>query len=286
MNHQRSILPLAAKRRRLPALIAVAAATLALLGVTNAVAGPPGPKDPRPPPGATMKGGLRDMFGGGKADGKHGPDGKAGPDGERHGPGHGGPQGTAGAPGLGGPHHGGMPPGLQKKLDELKQKEAAGKLTDDEKKELARLNQFQQRRLTRDERRARLAALKQKETDGKLTPDEKAELEKVQKVHERYEDLAKKAKERADSRKQRSREAKRQALKESPKVRSDAATTAEYRKHAERLAKLERAKELATADQNTDAATKIDKLIAQETQRHQAWLAKQTAANAASQGAK
>jgi hypothetical protein len=277
MNHQRSIPMLAATRRRLKSLLGLAAAMLALASVTNAGAAPGGPKDPRPPPGAAVKGGLREMFGGGKADGKHGPGGM-------HGPG----QGTAGAPGFSGHNHGGMmPSGQQKKLEELTQKETAGTLTPEEKAELARLKQFQQRRQTREGRKARLTALKEKETSGKITPEEKAELEKMQQVQARHDELEKTAKAREENRKQRSREAKRQALKESPKVASDAATTAEYKKYAERLAKLERARDLANADQNTDAVAKIEKLVAQENQRHQTWLAKQTAAaNAASQGAK
>lgn len=278
MNHQRSILTLTTARGHFKVVLGLAAVAMALASVTSAAAAPGGPHDAKgPPPGAHKGAGIREQFGGGKP----GPDGKR-PEHE-HGPGH----GAAGTPGLNGPHHDAMPPGLQKKLEELKQKEAAGKLTDDEKKELARLNQFQERRQTREERKARLADLKQKEAAGKLTDDEKKELEKATQVQARQDELEKRDRERAETRKQRAREAKRQALKESPKVANDAATTAEYKKHAERLAKLERAKELATADQNTDAGAKIDKLIAQEKQRHQAWLAKQQAAtNAASQGAK
>ena len=281
MNQQRSIPAHQATGRRVKLLLSVAVATVALIGVGSATAGPKGP-----PPGAP-KAGLREMFGGGRPDGKHGPGDKPG-DGTRkhdheHGPGH----EVGGAPGVDGPPHGGMPPGLQKKVDELKQKEAAGTLTDDEKKELARLSQFHQRRQSREERQARLTELKQKETAGNLSDAEKQELDKVQQIQARHEEMDKRAKERAESRKQRSRDAKRQALKEAPKVATDGAATAEYKKHAERLAKLERAKELASADQNADAVTKIEGLITQETQRHQAWLAKQTAAaNATSQGAK
>jgi hypothetical protein len=277
MNHQRSILTLTAARNHFKVVLGLAAVAMALASVMSAAAAPGGPHDAKgPPPGAHKAGGIREQFGGGK----RGPDGKR-PDHE-HGPGH----GMAGAPGFNGPHHDAMPPGLQKKLEELKQKEAAGKLTDDEKKELARLTQFQEHRKSREERKARLAELKQKETDGKLTDDEKKELEKAKQIQARHDELDKRDRDRAETRRQRAREAKRQALKESPKVANDAATTAEYKKYAERLAKLERAKELATADQNTDAVSKIDKLIAQETQRHQAWLAKQRAAtNAASQGA-
>lgn len=180
-----------------------------------------------------------------------------------------------------------MPPGQQKKLEELTQKETAGTLTPEEKTELARLKQFQQRRQTREERKARLTELKAKETGGKITPEEKAELEKMQQIQARHDELEKTLKVREENRKQRSREAKREALRESPKVASDAATTAEYKKYAERLAKLERARDLATADQNTEAVAKIEKLVTQENQRHKAWLAKQAAAaNAAGQGVK
>ncbi len=76
-------------------------------------------------------------------------------------------------------------------------------------------------------------------------PDLLAELVKVRQIRASHDALAKRWAELAQSRKNRVRDAKRQALKEYPKLSEDDAATAKYRKHAERLAKLERGKELA-----------------------------------------
>ncbi|MGC4063324.1 MAG: hypothetical protein QM784_01455, partial [Polyangiaceae bacterium] len=152
------------------------------------------------------------------------------------------------------------------------------KLTDDEKKELEQLKQARphhDRGLHGAKRKARIEELKQK--GDKLTDDEKKELENAEKAQTRHEEVDKKLKEKAETRKNRSREAKRQALKETPNIGKDAAVTAEYKKHAERLAKLERAKELASADENTEVVQRIDALIAKENARHQDWMSKHPA---------
>jgi hypothetical protein len=161
----------------------------------------------------------------------------------------------------------------KKHMDELLQKERDKKLTDDEKKELEQLKQdrpHHDRGLHGAQRKARIEELKQK--GDKLTADEKTELENAEKAQVRHDEVDKKLKEKAESRKARSREAKRQALKDAPQVGKDAAVTAEYQKHAERLAKLERAKELASADENAEIAQKIDALIVKENARHQNFL--------------
>jgi len=125
-----------------------------------------------------------------------------------------------------------------------------------------------------EQRKARVTELQQKQASGKLTDEEKAELERAQKFLERHEAIEKRFAERSQDRKSRAREAKREALKEYPNLGKDAAAMAEYRKHAERLAKLERAKEIATADERSDAMAKIDELIEKEKNRHQAWVEK------------
>jgi hypothetical protein len=163
----------------------------------------------------------------------------------------------------------------KKHMDELLQKEKENKLTEDEKKELQQLKQDRPHHdhgLHGAKRKARIEELKQK--GDKLTDDEKKELEKAEKAQARHEEVDKKLKEKAETRKLRLRDAKRQALKDAPTVGKDAAVTAEYKKHAERLAKLERAKELASADENTDAVQRVDSLIAKENARHQSWMGK------------
>lgn len=266
MNHLR--LSFLHQTRRRSTLFGVLAAAIALAGVTDAFAEGKGPKDQK----------------GQHESGKPG-DGKA----KDHKPGmdHGKPdhRGPGGAPGMD-RRDGETREAGKKHFDELKQKEKDGKLTSDEKTELEKLKEHHDhgRHLGAVKRKARLEELKQK--GDTLTDDEKAELEKLKKVQSRHDDVDKKAAERAESRKVRSREAKRQALKDAPNVGKDAAATAEYKKHAERLAKLERAKELATADENKEVVQKVDALLAQETQRHQNWVMKnQSRVQSGSQGA-
>jgi hypothetical protein len=124
------------------------------------------------------------------------------------------------------------------------------------------------------QRRLRLAELKSKLDAGKLTHGEQSELEQLQKQQARHDALDASLKAKDATRPARAREAKRQALKENPNLGKDPAALAEYRKYAERMAKLDRAKELATADNNTAMVQKIDSLIAKEQQRHAAWVAK------------
>jgi hypothetical protein len=161
---------------------------------------------------------------------------------------------------------------MKQRLAQLQQKDAQGTLTADERQELAGLSQSSGRHQNGTQRRARLADLKQKESAGTLTADEKTELNKAQQIQARHDALEKGATAKAQTRQDRSRDSKRQALKEYPSLGQNADATAEYQKHAERLAMLERAKDLATADQRTDSMQKIDTLIAQENQRHQTWL--------------
>ena len=52
------------------------------------------------------------------------------------------------------------------------------------------------------------------------------------------------------------------------------AMTEEVKNHARRLARLERVKDLAEDAKDTDAAARVDKLIAKENARHEAWMTK------------
>jgi uncharacterized protein YnzC (UPF0291/DUF896 family) len=185
-------------------------------------------------------------------------------------PGDPGPGGAVGQPG--------QPPGKGpsaanfKRIGELRQKKAAGTLTDEEKAEYENIRQ----RLgpPRRHRQARLAELEKKKSDGKLTDEEKKELERIEQIRERHEALKQKHAERKQSRAKRRLAAKRKALTESPALRgSDQAALAEYGKHGQRMAMLERAREVAEAEGRDDLVTRIDKLIAKEQQRHQKWVA-------------
>jgi hypothetical protein len=261
MNHlRRSSLPVKdARERRSRTIFGLAILAGALAAVGSASAKPDVPHKPaigaHAPGGPAASGHHAGPLGGPHGLGKPGPgmhghgEGMAGMPGHFHG------HGFAGMPGFGPHHQGGFGPGGMRPSPE--------------------------------QRKARLAELKQKESTGKLTQEEKAELERMERVQAAHEALANRAKEMAENRKNRSRDAKRQALKEFPKLEQDAAATAEYKKHAERLAKLDRAKELASADQNNDTVQKIDALITQENQRHQTWLAnhQSTAPGAGATGA-
>jgi hypothetical protein len=263
-------------------VVGLAALAMALTSVTDssaeAKAGPRGPMGQPPPggpPGGRGRGGIRDQFGGPRPEGMK-------PDGADHDakhPGHEHGQGVAGGPGMDPRLRGPLFEARQKRVAELKQKEGQGKLTPQEKQELERLQHPV--RFTMEQRMARMTELEQKQAKGKLTAEEQTELDRGKQMRVRREAMEKRFAEMAQNRKNRARDAKRQALKEHPNLGKDANATAEYGKHAERLAKLERAKEVAAADQRTDVVTKIDALIAQENQRHQAWLAKNPAPTAA-----
>jgi hypothetical protein len=221
----------------------------------------------RPYPGAP---------GGPGADRRPYPGGPDGPGGKQ-GPGKQGPGKHKGRPGHAGPPVGSAAPGAHgRRVAELKQKEADGTLTDEEKAELEQLKQRRQGKAARRaQRRARLAELKQKQADGKLTDEEKKELEKIQQVQQRHQELMRKRGAKAKSRIVRRRAAKRKALKECPRLRNkDQAALAEYGKHGQRMAKLERAREVAQAEGRNELVARIDKLIAKEKERHQSWVAK------------
>ena len=186
--------------------------------------------------------------------------------------------GATGGPGkkMGGP---GQPPGVgdpaerRKRFVELRHRKTVGKLTDEEKAELKKMwKGMGPRRKWRGER---LAELEKKESDRKLTADEKQELERIRQVRKRHEALKQKWEERRTSRAKRRRAAKRKALMEFPRLRADdRMALAEYGKHGQRMAMLERARQVAEAEGRDDLVARIDKLIAKEQQRHQKWVAK------------
>jgi hypothetical protein len=176
----------------------------------------------------------------------------------------------------GGPDHAG-PPG--KRVAELEEKEKAGTLTEPEKAELERMKQHrQQAKERRGARQARLAELEEKKKAGKLTDEEKAELDKITKIRARYEELQKKHAERRKDRDERRRAAKRAILKDHPKLAKSFEARAEFGKHARRMAKLERAREVAETEGREDLVKRVDELISKEKARHQKWLDTQQAA--------
>jgi hypothetical protein len=92
--------------------------------------------------------------------------------------------------------------------------------------------------------------------------DDKAEPPKVDK-----EAVKKKAKEERDELKGKVQK----ALKGKP---MHAALKQELRRHAQRLARLERIQELAKAGKDDDTADKAKKLIEKENDRHEKWMSK------------
>jgi len=271
MNHLRLFfsLPHGMARRSFRTFLGFSAMTLALTVLTDASAD-------------SKQGAKEGKDAKGQQEARKGPPGdKAGPRDER---GRGGPEGkpdrehgmrlhegAAGAPGRGHPGH--DLKAIGQRLKELTEKEAAGKLTTDEKAELARLKQHPGRHFG-ILRKGLITELEAKEKAGKLTDEEKSKLEKARKIEEKHEAMKKAFEKKAEDRKERVREARRKALTEFPKIPENALAVAEYKKHAERLAKLERAKGLAEVDDNDDMAQRIDKLVSAEKQRHQAWLSK------------
>lgn len=133
----------------------------------------------------------------------------------------------------------------------------------------------------RDEKRVRHQELKDKEKAGSLTDDEKKELEQMEGNHARIKERHQALKAKYDKFKEtepaRRRAARRAAIKawgkdhlHKPKV------NAELRKHARRMAYLNRLKAIATAEGNADAVTRIDELIASEKSRHQSTMSELT----------
>lgn len=96
--------------------------------------------------------------------------------------------------------------------------------------------------------------------------DEKAIAERAAKAKAKMEDRKAKAKEhRAEIKKK-----VEEKLKGQPMV---AAMKEELKRHARRLSRLERAKDVAEGANDADTVARIDKLIAKENGRHDKWMA-------------
>lgn len=185
----------------------------------------------------------------------------------------------------------GTPPGLERKLpghpsehgdeglgkdgqrsSELSKKEKDGTLTEAEKTELEGIRAHSPRGGAA--RKARTDELEQKQTKGPLTDEEKSELARLQKQKERFEGLKGKHEKRKADREKRRLDSKREALRRFPGYEKNTAARDEFKKHAQRLAKLERAKDVAEAEERPEVVARIDKLIAKEKERHDKWLTK------------
>lgn len=95
---------------------------------------------------------------------------------------------------------------------------------------------------------------------------------------ERFEEAKARAAERKEKRDERRKEAReqlRERVKAALKGRSmDPALREELERHARRSARLNRVEELAARAEDEDALARVEKLLAKEKQRHDAWMSK------------
>lgn len=112
------------------------------------------------------------------------------------------------------------------------------------------------------EKKAEKAADKAEKAADKTADKDKDSAEKAKSADER---TARKAKEHT---------AQREKLAALLKVPVSEALRQELRRHAERLARLERIKVVAEAEKDKDSAEKATKLIAKENERHEKWMGK------------
>jgi hypothetical protein len=132
-----------------------------------------------------------------------------------------------------------------------------------------------------------MKALARRDAEGTLSAEERAEFVSMQEQDARFQALGVQDRTQKASRKERSRESKRRLLVEFPNLIAEPGTTAEYRRHAERVARLERAKAVAAAAQIPNASARIEQLLDREQRRHLAWLARHKGnANGTSAGAR
>jgi uncharacterized protein YnzC (UPF0291/DUF896 family) len=118
----------------------------------------------------------------------------------------------------------------------------------------------------------RITDLEEKEKSGSLTDDEKAELDKARKTRARFEQLKQKHDERVKDRAERRRADKRKAMMGFPDFKQRPGAGQEFKKHARRVAHLQRARDVAQAAGKDDLVARIDALIAKEQARHDGWL--------------
>lgn len=131
---------------------------------------------------------------------------------------------------------------------------------------------------------------------GKANAADKAEKaadkagDKADKTADKAGDKAEKAGEKGKSaderaaRKAKEHDAQREKLKAMLKGPPDEAVKQELRRHAERLARLERIKEVAQTEKDTATVEKATSLIAKENERHDKWMNKHVTTAAAAPG--
>jgi hypothetical protein len=157
------------------------------------------------------------------------------------------------------------------RYEQLKRMEARGALSPSEQVELGRMEE-KRRAMSYADQQARLEDLRRRE--AKLAAAERMEYERLQENRRRHEELERLEAERERTRLARIREAKYRAWQQGRTRHWDDRSYAEYRKHAERQAKLERVRQLAAANGEVRLVVRIDGLIAQEDQRHNNWIAR------------
>ncbi len=116
--------------------------------------------------------------------------------------------------------------------------------------------------------------LEEKQRAGALSVAEKQRLAQLQAERQkRYATLDQSDKVKAESRAQRRNESERQAQERYQAVAHDPAAQQEFDQNAERVAKLDRAREVAAAEGRDDVVARVDQLLSKEKQRHETWLA-------------
>lgn len=98
--------------------------------------------------------------------------------------------------------------------------------------------------------------------------------EKAAKDSKEAVEQSKKTPEQRAARKAKEHEAQREKLTATWKGPVNENLRQELRRHAERLARLERIKDVAETEKDKDSVEKADKLIAKEKERHDKWIGK------------
>jgi len=103
--------------------------------------------------------------------------------------------------------------------------------------------------------------------------------DKVEKAGEKTADKAKSLEDRA-ARKAKEHDAQREKLKGVLKAPMNDSMKAELKRHAERVARLERVKSVADTEKDKDTSEKAAKLIGKEKDRHDKWMEKNATSTA------
>lgn len=109
--------------------------------------------------------------------------------------------------------------------------------------------------------------------------------DKAEKAIDKASDKARMAEDRT-ARKAREHDAQREKLKGVLKGPVDDSLKQELRRHAERVARLERIKALAMTEKDTASSEKASTLLGKENDRHDKWMTKHAATGTAAGGAK